>query len=59
MERLNKYGVSMVPAMKSTIQGKKLDRAVQLVNEGKRFVLVLDNIDWEFKVHDMRPNKQN
>lgn len=49
----------MVPAMKSTIQGKKLDRAVQLVNEGKRFVLVLDNIDWEFKVHDMRPNKQN
>ena len=59
MERLNKYGVSMVPAMKSTIQGKKLDRAVQLVNEGKRFVLVLDNIDSEFKVHDMRPNKQN
>ena len=38
---------------------KKLDRAVQLVNDGKRFVLVLDNIDWEFKVHDMRSNKQN
>ena len=27
---------------------KKLDHAAQLVNEGKRFVLVLDNIDWEF-----------
>ena len=22
-------------------------------------MLVLDNIDWEFKVHDMRSNKQN
>ena len=45
--------------MKSTIHGKKLDHAVQLVNEGKRFVLVLDNIHWEFKVHDMHSNKQN
>ncbi|KAK2552056.1 hypothetical protein P5673_027089 [Acropora cervicornis] len=27
-----------------------LDNAVQLVKEGKKFVLVLDNIDWDLKV---------
>jgi len=30
-----------------------LGNAVQLVKEGKKFVLVLDNIDWDLKVHDM------
>ena len=49
--------------MKYTIQediGRHfLDNAVQLVKEGKKFVLVLDNIDWDVKVHDMRSGQQN
>ena len=53
----------MVPDMKYTIQenigSHFLDHAVQMVKEGKTFVLVLDNIDWEVKVHDMRSDKQN
>ena len=49
--------------MKYTIQeeiGKHfLDHAVQLVKEGRSFVFVLDNVDWDVKVHDMRSDKQN
>ena len=52
----------MVPPMKYKIQENIghhfLDRAVEMVKEGKTFVLVLDNIDWEV-VHDMRSDKQN
>ena len=48
----------MVPAMKYKIQenigSPFLDRAVEVVKEGKTFVLVLD-----VKVHDMRSDKQN
>ena len=29
-----------------------LDHAIKLVQEGKTFVFVLDNIDWDVKVHD-------
>ena len=36
-----------------------LDTAVQLVKEGKKFFFVLDNIDWDAKVHDMRSGHQN
>ena len=36
-----------------------LDRAVELVKSGYRFVFVLDNIDWEEKAHDMRKDNQN
>lgn len=36
-----------------------LDKAAQLVKEGKTFVFVIDNIDWMLKVHDMRSDKQN
>ena len=36
-----------------------LDRAVQLLKEGKTFVLALDNIVWDVKVHDMRSDQQN
>ena len=47
----------MVPAMKPKIQenigSHFLDHAVELVKQGKKFVLVLHNIDWEVKVHDM------
>ena len=49
--------------MNYTIQGDIgshfLDHAVQQLKEGKKFVLVLDNIDWEVKVHDMRSESQN
>ena len=36
-----------------------LDRAVELVKSGYRYVFVLDNIDWEEKAHDMRKDNQN
>lgn len=36
-----------------------LDRAVELCKEGRKFVFVLDNIDWDVRAHDMRSNKQN
>ena len=36
-----------------------LDHAVELVKKGKTFVFVLDNIDWDVKVHDMRSDEQN
>ena len=49
--------------MKYTVQEeiKKhfLDRAVQLLKEDKTFVLVLDNIVWDVKVHDMRSDQEN
>lgn len=49
--------------MKYTIQedigSHFLDHAVQQLKEGKKFVLVLDNIGWEVKVHDMRSEIQN
>ena len=36
-----------------------LTRAVELVKSGHNFVFVLDNIDWQEKVHDMRKENQN
>lgn len=36
-----------------------LDHAVELVKAGMKFVYVVDNIDWEEKVHDMREHHQN
>ena len=36
-----------------------LERAVELVKSGYKFVFVLDNIDWEERVHDMRKDNQN
>jgi predicted O-methyltransferase YrrM len=39
--------------------GHFLDRAVELVKAGNKFVYVVDNIDWEEKVHDMRSSHQN
>ena len=49
--------------MKYTIQeeiGKHfLDQAAQLLKEGKKFVFVLENIDWDVKAHDMRSDHQN
>ena len=31
-----------------------VDRAIELVKSGHKFVYVLDNIDWKEKAHDMR-----
>ncbi len=36
-----------------------LDHAVELVKSGRKFVFVVDNIDWKEKVHDMREVHQN
>ena len=58
VDSLNKYGFCLEKSMKYTIQeeiGKHfLDHVVQLVKEGRSFVFVLDNVDWDVKVHDMR-----
>ena len=53
----------MSKSIKYTIQeeiGKHfLDRASQLLKEGKKCVFVLDNIDWDVKAHDMQSDQQN
>jgi hypothetical protein len=36
-----------------------LDHAIELMKAGSKFVYVVDNIDWEEKVHDMREHHQN
>ena len=36
-----------------------VDRAIELVKSGHKFVYILDNIDWEEKTHDMRQKIQN
>ena len=41
------------------IGGHFLDKAVELVRKGRKFVFVLDNIDWDVKVNDMRSDNQN
>ena len=53
IDRLNKYGIL------DDIGEEFLGRATQLVKSGHKFVYVLDNIDWEEKVHDMRIDVQN
>ena len=62
-QRFSIYGVLLVPTMKNNIQddigNHFLDHAVQRLKAGKKFVLILDNIDWDVKVHNKRSNKQN
>lgn len=41
------------------IGGHFLDQAVEQVRRGRKFVFVLDNIDWVVKVNDMRSDIQN
>lgn len=36
-----------------------LDQAIELVKTGHKFTYVIDNIDWEVRVHDMRQDNQN
>ena len=63
MEQLNKYGFCLEPNAKyqllDEIGDHFMDRAVQLVKSGVKFVYVLDNIDWEEKAHDVRTDSQN
>ena len=63
MDRLDKYGISLDPSTKYSlldeIGERFLDHAIELVKGGSQFVYVLDNIDWEEKVHDMRKDHQN
>ena len=60
---MNKYGICLSHSNKynvlDDIGSNFLDRAVELVKAGKKFVYVVDNIDWEEKVHDMRSSHQN
>ena len=36
-----------------------MDKFVEEVNAGKTFSFVIDNIDWDVKVHEMRSDNQN
>ena len=36
-----------------------MDKVVKGVKDGKTFSFVLDNIDWDVKVHEMRSDNQN
>ena len=62
-ERLNKYGLCLSISKKyvvlDDIAKHFLGHAVDLVKSGKKFVYVVDNIDWGEKVHDMREAHQN
>ncbi|XP_028412644.1 uncharacterized protein LOC114535543 [Dendronephthya gigantea] len=62
-EQLNKYGFCLSISKKYVVLddiGKHfLDHAVELLKSGRKFVFVVDNIDWEEKVHDMREVHQN
>ena len=63
IDRLHKYGFCLSKTTKYTIQEEIghhfLDRAVELLKQGRKFVLVLDNIDWDVRVHEMRSDHQN
>lgn len=63
IDRLHKYGFCLSKTTKYTIQEEIghhfLYRAVELLKQGRKFVLVLDNIDWDVRVHEMRSDHQN
>ncbi|CAB3980035.1 Hypothetical predicted protein [Paramuricea clavata] len=63
MERLNKYGFCLDPITKYTMMDNIgqhfLECAIKLVKTGYKFIFVLDNIDWEEKVHNVRSDNQN
>ena len=60
---MNKYGLCVTSSRKyvvfDDIGNHFLDHAIELVKAGMKFVYVIDNIDWEEKVHDMREHHQN
>ena len=63
MKRFQRYGVCLDPTKKYTaldsIGNHSLDHAIELTKKGKKFTIVLDNIDWEIKAHDMPEEHQN
>lgn len=62
-ERFNKYGFCLTKNKKYKIQDEIgmhfLDKVAEEVKVGKTFSFVLDNIDWEERVHEMRSDNQN
>ena len=64
MQRFHKFGLCLDPSKKNDILDEIgshfLDQAVELTSQGGgEFCVVLDNIDWEIKVHDMGQEDQN
>ena len=63
MKRFQRYGVCLDPAKKYTvldnIGSHFLDHAIELTKKRNKFTIVLDNIDWEVRAHDMREEHQN
>ena len=63
MQKFQKFGLCLDPSKKydmlDEIGSHFLDQAVELTRPGGQFCVVLDNIDWEIKVHDMRQEDQN
>ena len=60
---MNKYGLCVTYSRKyvvvDDIAKHFFDHAIELVKAGMNFVYVLDNINWEEKVYDMREHRQN
>ena len=60
---MKKYGFCLDASRKYAILDEIgehfLENAIQHVKAGHKFVVVLDNIDWMEKVHDMRADAQN
>ena len=63
MKRFQKFGLCLDPSKKydilDEIGSHFLDQAVELTRQGGEFCVVLDNLDWDIKVHDMRQENQN
>jgi hypothetical protein len=55
--RLNKYAICLEKTMKYDVQDEIgthfMEKVVEEVKAGNTFSFVMDNIDWEEKVHDM------
>jgi hypothetical protein len=60
--RLNKYAICLEKTMKYDVQDEIgthfMEKVVEEVKAGNTFSFVMDNIDWEEKVHDMRSDNQ-
>ena len=62
VDRLHKYGFCLSKTTKYTIQKighHFFDRAVELLKQDRKFVLVFDNIDWDVRAHEMHSDHQN
>ena len=63
MKRFQRYAICLEPNKKYSLLDEIgrhfLDHAIKLTKEGKKFSIVLDNIDWEVRAHDMREEHQN